>query len=324
MTSQRQQKRLVKREHVDAAAAVIDKDGLPTGFRQTPKWMVDVGGSWYSLRAIVALACEVVGLHAVAQSKLDGTEYHAWRRHLRRLGYRLNRPAWRESEGVHEDLPGAYDAAYAEKIRRLGPTLPQEDLEIWIDGGYYPARCVLGLPPTTSLSATLAAAQAAQLDFRIAEDPADAELEKLLASGTLSTEAQREVMGRLGQGRFRTALLQRHGSCTVSGVTVPAVLRAAHIHRWTDCADTPEARLDLDNGLLLTANLDALFEPGLIAFDDDGTMLLSPQLTNADRAALGITFGMRLRHIPSARQQAYLAKHRLRTHSMHESPEASA
>ena len=102
----------------------------------------------------------------------------------------------------------------------------------------------------------------------------------------------------------------------MTGISTPEVLRAAHIHRWVDCAETPAARLDPDNGLLLTANLDALFEVGLIAFDDEGGILISPRLDADAQVALGIHVGMRLGATPSAAQRTYLAKHRDRTRAM--------
>ncbi|HET9245398.1 MAG TPA: HNH endonuclease signature motif containing protein, partial [Xanthobacteraceae bacterium] len=63
---------------------------------------------------------------------------------------------------------------------------------------------------------------------------------------------------------------------------VEAALRASHIKPWRESSD--RERLDPANGLLLTANLDALFNDGLIAFDDEGQMLVSAQLTRKDRS----------------------------------------
>jgi hypothetical protein len=41
-------------------------------------------------------------------------------------------------------------------------------------------------------------------------------------------------------------------------------------------------RLDHDNGLLLLANLDIAFEQGFISFEDDGRIIISPELFNPD------------------------------------------
>lgn len=176
---------------------------------------------------------------------------------------------------------------------------------------------VFALPPRTAPEqkdvrlATLAGAI-----LRSVHDPLDAELNSLLSRDDLSTEIKREIMARIGQGRFRDALLKLHGCCVVTGVSAPAVLRAAHIHRWADCKDTPEDRRNIDNGLLLTANLDALFEVGLISFDDNGEIVISSQLDPETLNRLGIRPGMGLRNPPSPAQRVYLQKHRARTSTM--------
>lgn len=192
-----------------------------------------------------------------------------------------------------------------------------EPLEIVFGGVALPASAVLDVQEGTLLGPDIAEQIAAEGGALVAAaDPLDDELDSLLANADLSTAARREICARLGQGQFRAALLQLHGGCVVTGLTTPSVLRAAHIHRWADCHEVPHARRDPENGLLLSANIDALFEVGLIAFDDDGAMLISPGLKEDERAALGLDASMQLRHSPSSGQQAYLAKHRARTAPM--------
>ena len=84
-------------------------------------------------------------------------------------------------------------------------------------------------------------------------------------------------------------------------------IRASHIKPWRDSTD--EERLDASNGLPLVANLDALFDAGLISFDASGVVLLSPLLDSEDRAVLGLA-GLALRAKPSAETKTYLAYHR--------------
>lgn len=115
------------------------------------------------------------------------------------------------------------------------------------------------------------------------------------------------VQARLGQGPFRAELLRFWGSCAVTGVSEPAVLHASHIKPWRDASNAE--RLDTSNGLLLVAHLDALFDAGLVTFADGGGMLLSPLLAPEDRAQLGLTGTMRLRHIAPG-HLPYLAHHR--------------
>lgn len=91
------------------------------------------------------------------------------------------------------------------------------------------------------------------------------------------TEIDRIVRQRIGQGVFRRALLDYWGRCPLTGITEPALLRASHIVAWVDCESDAE-RLDVFNGLLLSAHWDAAFDIGLISFSDEGEALCSPRL----------------------------------------------
>ena len=109
------------------------------------------------------------------------------------------------------------------------------------------------------------------------------------------TEREAVVKARIGQGRFRDALIEHWGSCAVTGVTDPALLRASHIIPWSEASI--QDRTNLFNGLLLAVHMDALFEVGLISFDDNGEILISPALSGSDAAALGVHKGMSLRSV---------------------------
>lgn len=120
-----------------------------------------------------------------------------------------------------------------------------------------------------------------------------------------SRKSVREV--RVGQPDFRRDLLKRWKSCAVTGCTVEAALRASHMKPWA--VSTSQERLDPFNGLLLTANLDALFDAGLISFDGDGRILISSGIKQTDYPLLGISAEMRLRKINTA-HEPYLEYHR--------------
>jgi hypothetical protein len=93
-----------------------------------------------------------------------------------------------------------------------------------------------------------------------------------------ATEAERLVIQRIGQDIFRDALTDYWGGrCPMTSITDPALLRASHIVPWSECSD--EQRLDVHNGLLLSALWDAAFDKGLVSFADDGMPLASPQLS---------------------------------------------
>ena len=80
------------------------------------------------------------------------------------------------------------------------------------------------------------------------------------------TEKDAIVKTRIGQDKFREDLVNRWQCCAVTSCRAISVLRASHIKPWHLC--TNDERLDVDNGLLLTPNLDALFDTGLVSFDD--------------------------------------------------------
>ncbi len=125
------------------------------------------------------------------------------------------------------------------------------------------------------------------------------------------TEVERLVRQRVGQARYRDALLTYWGgACAVTGVSVTEVLRASHAKPWAECTDDAE-RLDAFNGFLLVANLDALFDRFLISFDETGHLLTCAQLSPSDLHGLGIHTGMTLRWLASEHRH-YLQWHRER------------
>jgi putative restriction endonuclease len=141
-----------------------------------------------------------------------------------------------------------------------------------------------------------------------------ADVEAISRSRESETERLRLIDARLGQGRFRQDVL-RHwdGNCAVSGVSVLAVIRASHIKPWAVASNSE--RLNPFNGLPLVGTLDALFDAGLITFEDAGKMLVSPRLSLADRHRLGLT-KLRLRkRFPreSIEFIRYHRKHRFRS-----------
>lgn len=116
--------------------------------------------------------------------------------------------------------------------------------------------------------------------------------------------------GRRLQSQWRKRVEALYGSrCVLTGCSHRALLRAAHIKRWAD--STTQERLDPNNGLILAAHIDAAFEVGLIAFDPEGRILISPQLSTADRKILNLTGREQLTQLTTATQH-YLAQHRLR------------
>jgi HNH endonuclease len=126
-----------------------------------------------------------------------------------------------------------------------------------------------------------------------------------------TTEAERFVVQRVGQDLFRQALLAYWGGrCPMTGITNPELLRASHIVSWAECG-SDEKRLDVHNGLLLSALWDAAFDAGLLSFGNDGGVVVSSRLSDGSAMALGLQFGHKLNYLTDA-HRGNLAWHRSR------------
>jgi len=156
--------------------------------------------------------------------------------------------------------------------------------------------------------------RAAELAMALPHHAADCyaeEVAKIDAAPPSSTEILRLTKQRVGQNLFRSALMDYWGgACAVTGLKLPELLRASHAKPWADC-DTDAERLDVFNGFLLSAQLDALFDSGLITFNDQGLLIAASKLAQVERQLLGLNGGPphRLRWISSS-HLSYLAWHR--------------
>jgi predicted restriction endonuclease len=88
---------------------------------------------------------------------------------------------------------------------------------------------------------------------------------------------------------------------------MPEVLRASHTKPWADCT-SDEERLDVFNGILLVANLDALFDRGLITFETNGALIVSARINAAHRTTLQLDRSTPLRWVAREHRQ-YLEWH---------------
>lgn len=120
------------------------------------------------------------------------------------------------------------------------------------------------------------------------------------------TERLAEMAVRLGQGKFRADLEQEFGNaCAATGLTVLPVLRASHIVPWRKSVGAQ--RLDPKNGLLLSANLDALFDRYMITFRPNGNLEHSKFVTQHDLERLGPILDLKIK--PCDKRAAYLRLH---------------
>ncbi len=129
------------------------------------------------------------------------------------------------------------------------------------------------------------------------------------ASPTASNQTEKDALikARIGQGAYRKALLDYWSGCAVTGCKIEELLVSSHIKPWREADNN--ARQDPFNGLLLSPTLDRAFDNGLISFNDDGLIMLSPQLTKVDLELLHLSPLLRLRWV-APEHLPYLAWHR--------------
>lgn len=150
----------------------------------------------------------------------------------------------------------------------------------------------------------------ASLAKQVGDDGHDMPLMVVGDDGFPPTQTEALAQQRLGQARYRAALMTLwNDACALTGVDIPELLRASHAKPWSEASD--RERLDPFNGLLLEVRFDQLFDQGLISFNNDGIIMTSACLTSDHCRRLGITPNMRLRFIRPA-HLPYLAWHRER------------
>ncbi|WP_208866457.1 HNH endonuclease [Mesorhizobium sanjuanii] len=98
---------------------------------------------------------------------------------------------------------------------------------------------------------------------------------------------------RSRQGLFRTMVLSAYDfKCAVTGIEQPELLVAGHIKPWSV---EIERRLDPRNGICLNRLHDRAFDLGLITFEADGRMLVSPHMKHESRSKITQMGDARLR-----------------------------
>ena len=121
------------------------------------------------------------------------------------------------------------------------------------------------------------------------------------------TERKGLVTSRVGQGYYRQQVINKwKGKCPLTGIDVLPILISSHIVPWSESDD--EERLDVDNGILLSPNLDALFDRHLISFDDNGGILISSKVSQKNIENLNL---LNLPKIEiNGRMLKYIRRHR--------------
>lgn len=123
------------------------------------------------------------------------------------------------------------------------------------------------------------------------------------------TERRGLVTSRVGQGWYRQEILKKWDNiCSITGCSVTGILISSHIKGWSECNE--DERLDIDNGILLSPNIDSLFDKHFISFEDDGSIIISEKVSKKDLDILGVTKSIRLKVDEGMKK--YLKHHRNR------------
>lgn len=169
-----------------------------------------------------------------------------------------------------------------------------------------PATATFAFPTLTALHEAIG--RTYRLSVSLPQLPLEAFREQTSALPR-QTEAERVVIMRVGQNIFRDALMEYwNGTCPLTGITDPTLLRASHIVPWAEC-ENDSLRLDVYNGLLLSSLWDAAFDSGLISFTEHGVPLVSSALSVCAAAALKLSEGPILRGLATPHEQN-LSRHR--------------
>ncbi len=143
--------------------------------------------------------------------------------------------------------------------------------------------------------------------MRLQEDPVDFAVLSEAGMNSIDQTVITKSRG-IAQRLFRGNLLRLwQGSCAVTSVQELRVLRSGHIKPWAD--SNLQEKVDHFNGLLLIPNLDALFNEGLISFQNDGRILVSQNWRDDDKRRMHVTPDLRLRTVHSESCR-YLEYHR--------------
>jgi putative restriction endonuclease len=125
-------------------------------------------------------------------------------------------------------------------------------------------------------------------DERI-ETPNETQLIREIENSVLIsvTEKTQLIKARIGQGIFRTKLLDDCKFCPITGINDSRILIASHIKPWR-VSDNHD-RLYVKNGLLFTPTYDKLFDNGFITFDLEKRIIISPWISQENRVRLNIS-----------------------------------
>jgi len=127
-------------------------------------------------------------------------------------------------------------------------------------------------------------------------------------SNTIIEDKKQLVRARIGQGEYRSKLLDECPFCPITLVSDDRLLIASHIKPWSLSNDFEKT--DPKNGFMLTPTFDRLFDRGFLSFTNDKKTILSPFLSNMTYSKLGISDSKIISQLPINGREEYLEFHR--------------
>jgi predicted restriction endonuclease len=122
------------------------------------------------------------------------------------------------------------------------------------------------------------------------------------------TETSTIVKIRKGQSKFRNKLLKGLKlQCPVTQINDKRLIIASHIKPWA--LSNNAERLDINNGFLLSAIIDKLFDEGLITFSFEKEILISNSLSASNAKKIGINNRQIIEKLPIKGRENYLKYH---------------
>lgn len=119
------------------------------------------------------------------------------------------------------------------------------------------------------------------------------EVEEVLLESLKETSETKKKNYRLKQAAYRSTLLDAMPFCPFTYVADDRLLVACHIKPYSECSE--EEKYDSKNGIIMTPTYHTLFDLGFISFENDGTLLVSPFISNITKKRLNLRDGMSVR-----------------------------
>ena len=115
--------------------------------------------------------------------------------------------------------------------------------------------------------------------------------------------------GRIGQEKYRNALLEECPFCPITMINDERLLVASHIKPWA--VSNEKERVDPKNGFILSPLYDRLFDQGFITFTNDKYVLISQWLTPKNAQRIGLKNNSYIQQLPiDDARKVYLEYHR--------------